>query len=186
MGILGLTNTVFSVYMWFKFLSNSINNNTGFWFSIFFPVAVNGCLWIPLFIIWPASFVAGTTTINIISFLSQLTYFGAFFAYWANLGGMYYTFYMKPTETGSTFATNSDAHPYFGTYIGLSLLNSLVTMLFVPDIVAFADKRSAEDAAEEARAEASGGSASADASSGGDGDAPSTVPDDNDDNIVRF
>ena len=139
MGIVGLLNGIFSIYMWFKFLSSSINNNTAFWFSIFFPVAINGCLWIPIFIIWPATVVAGTTTINIISFLSTLTYIGPYFAYWANLGGMAYTFYYKPTESKSTFAQKSDANPYFGAYAVLSLLNSVVSYTFVPDINAFAD-----------------------------------------------
>lgn len=139
MGGVGLLNSIFSVYMWFKFLSSDINNNTPFWFSWFMPVCLNGFLWIPIFMVWPLMFFAGSTTVNVTSFLSQMTYIGAYFGYWANLGGMAYTFYIAPTESKSTFASKSDATPYIAGYAGLSLLSSAISIIFVPDIVTFAD-----------------------------------------------
>lgn len=67
---------------------------------------------------------------------------------------MAYTFYIKPIEAKSTFETTSDATPYFAGYAGLSFINSVVTIIFVPDIVSHASQRNKADAAEDARDQA--------------------------------
>ena len=54
LGITGLLNSVFSLWVWFTFLTD-YNNNTDFWFAWFGPFVVNGTLWIPLTLTWPAA-----------------------------------------------------------------------------------------------------------------------------------
>lgn len=69
-----------------------------------------------------------------------MTYSGVFFGYWFSLAFMAYTFYLEPTSSGSTYATKLDATWYYGGYAGLCLVDILVTVIFVPDIVEYADK----------------------------------------------
>lgn len=140
LGTMGLVNSVFSIWVWFTFLTDYLNN-TDFWFSWFGPCVVNGALWIPLTLTWPAAQWGGLTMIFIIKIMAQLTLIGPFIAYWANAGAMYYTFYMEPEASESTFATTSDANPYFGGYIVLSLINSVVSLLTVRDVVAYYNDR---------------------------------------------
>uniref|UniRef100_A0A7S3HXE7 Uncharacterized protein n=1 Tax=Favella ehrenbergii TaxID=182087 RepID=A0A7S3HXE7_9SPIT len=188
MAATGFLNTVFSVYMWFKWLGNSLDDSTSFWFSWFFAVLTNGLLWIPLFVTWPAVFTAGSTTVNLMAFLSRLTLLGSYFFYWANLGFMYYTFYSDPAGSGSKFVTTSDATPYFAGYAGLSLFDSMMSFLFVGSIQEYADRRNKADALEEARQEAIKNAESGRGSGGSSpsGDNSSDEPVDNDDNIVVF
>ena len=54
LGITGLLNSVFSLWVWFTFLTD-YNNNTDFWFAWFGPFVANGTLWIPLTLTWPAA-----------------------------------------------------------------------------------------------------------------------------------
>ena len=69
LGAVGLVNSVFSVWVWFAFLTDYLNN-TDFWFSWFAPCVVNGALWIPLTLTWPAATWGGLTMINIIKFMA--------------------------------------------------------------------------------------------------------------------
>ena len=58
---------------------------------------------------------------------------------------MYYTFYMEPEASESTFATTSEADPYFAGYILLSLINSVVSLTTVDDVVAYHKERVAQE-----------------------------------------
>lgn len=140
LGLTGLVNSVYSLWVWFTFLTD-YSNNTDFWFAWFGPFFVNGTLWIPLTLTWPASQWGGLTMINLIKLMAQLTMVGPFIAYPANMGALYYAMYMEPEKSLSTFASTQEANPYFFSYVALSLINSLLSYLFVPDVVAYYNKR---------------------------------------------
>ena len=53
---------------------------------------------------------------------------------------MYYAFYMEPTKSDSTFATTEEAAPYLGGYIALSLVDSIASLLFAGDVIAYYNK----------------------------------------------
>ena len=61
-------------------------------------------MWIPILFVWPTVFFGGSTAVSIMAFFGNITYFGAFFAYWAELGFMAWTFYIDPATAKSTFA----------------------------------------------------------------------------------
>ena len=58
---------------------------------------------------------------------------------------MYYTFYMEPEASESTFATTSEADPYFAGYILLSLINSVVSLTTVDGVVTYYNERVAQE-----------------------------------------
>ena len=62
---------------------------------------------------------------------------GLFIAYWANAAAIYYTAYLEPVQSESTFASTTDAAPYLGGYIALSVFDSMVSLWFVPAIVEY-------------------------------------------------
>lgn len=102
LGGIGLINSVFSVWVWFYWLSD-YRNNTDFWFAWFGPYLLNGLLWIPITILWPIIGFGGTVMIRFAKIFAQSTLTGAFFGYWANVAAMYYAFYMEPVKSESTF-----------------------------------------------------------------------------------
>ena len=139
LGFTGLLNSVFSLWVWFTFLTD-YGNNTDFWFAWFGPFVVNGTLWIPLTLTWPAAQWGGLTMISIIKFMAQLTLTGPFIAYPANIAALYYAIYMEPVASQSTFVATADADPYFYGYIAASIVNSIISLLFVPDVVDYYNK----------------------------------------------
>ena len=52
---------------------------------------------------------------------------------------------MEPVTSESTFATTSDANPYFGGYIILSLINSFISLTTVNDVVAYYNERVSQE-----------------------------------------
>lgn len=141
----GMFNSVFAVAVYILFLWD-YENNTPFWFAWLSAFSVNGLLWIPMFVSWPALFSAGSDMINVMAFLAQATYFGVFGGYWFSAGALAYTFLIEPTESKSTFESNSDAYIWLFGYIGLCLFDSAITLMFVDNVVDFADKRNKADA----------------------------------------
>lgn len=69
LGLMGLVNSAFSIWVWFTWLSD-YTNNTDFWFSWFGPFFVNGLLWIPLTLVWPAARWGGLTMTEIIKMMA--------------------------------------------------------------------------------------------------------------------
>lgn len=68
-----------------------------------------------------------------------MTLAGPFLLYWVNVGALYYTIYYEPTASKSTFASNTDAAPWFYGYTGLSVFNSVVSALTVSQISLYYD-----------------------------------------------
>ena len=93
-----------------------------------------------------------------------MTLAGAYIGYWANVAAMYYAFYMEPTKSVSKFATTADATPYFGGYIGLSLFDAVVSIIFVRDVVAYYEKVKEADDFKQAIKEAASEAAAEEAS----------------------
>ena len=152
LGLTGLFNSVFSLWVWFTFLPD-YTNNTKFWFSWFGPFFVHLLLWTPITLIWPAATYGGLTMIRIIKFMAQLTLSGPFIAYLANIGAIYYTFFMEPVASESTFATTAEAYKYFYGYIGLCFANSVVSLLTVKNVVTYYDSRNEQENLQEAKEE---------------------------------
>ena len=154
LGLTGLINSVFSLWVAFTWLGD-FTENTDFWYSWFGPMFVNGLLWIPLTLVWPASTFGSLTMVRMIKLMAQLTLTGPFIAYLANIGAMYYTFYMEPVASESTFATTDEANQYWYGYIGLSLFNSVVSLLTVPKVIAYKDERVKQEQLSESKEEIS-------------------------------
>ena len=72
---------------------------------------------------------------------------GVFGAYWITAAAIYYTAFMEPDKSQSTFDQSSNEPSiYLGGYVGLSALNSGISLWFVPQITKFADMvKQAED-----------------------------------------
>ncbi len=87
-----MVNTGLVIWWFVKYVTDYKNNN--FWWVWLSAVSVNGLLWIGLFFSLPVLFFAGSTTVNVVAFLSQMTLIGAYFAYWINIGAMAYVFYV--------------------------------------------------------------------------------------------
>ncbi len=87
-----MVNTGLVIWWFIKYVTDYKNNN--FWWVWLSAVSVNGLLWIGLFFSLPVLFFAESTTINVVTFLSQMTLIGAYFAYWINIGAMAYVFYV--------------------------------------------------------------------------------------------
>ena len=86
----GLLNSAYVVWIWFKYMhDNFVNSN--FWLTWISVVIVNGGLWMPIFVGYPATFSMSTNVLLVTSWLAQATKFGLFGAYWANIGVMVYT-----------------------------------------------------------------------------------------------
>ena len=88
---------------------------------------------------------------------------------------MYYTFYMEPDASESTFATTTEANPYFAGYILLSVINSIVSLTTVNGVVAYYNERVAQENLQEEKAEISD-------SQGGETDTTTSA----DDGIIIF
>ena len=162
-GATALVNSVFSIWVWWKFLSD-YTNNTDFWYAWFGPCVVNGLFFIPIFLVWPAMPFAAVGLVYFYLIMVRLSLIGPFIAYWANLAAMYYAFYMEPEKSESTFASTSDATPYFAGYIALSLFNSAISLTQIGGLEAYYDQLFIENLLEEAEADAQ---AAADQSSSG-------------------
>ena len=130
------------------------------WFG---PYFVNGLVWTPIAVVWPIIRWGETTMLRFLSIFAQMTLAAAFIGYWANVAAMYYAFYREPVLSESIWAADtSEADPYFYGYIALSVVNSIISILFASDVVEFyrkakeADdfKQAIQEAANEAAEEA--------------------------------
>ena len=65
-----------------------------------------------------------------------MTLIGPFGVYWINVAAMVYTFYMTPDESKSLL-TGSEPMLYIGGYTAVSVLNSVLSLLFIGDIIAW-------------------------------------------------
>ena len=139
LGFISVFNTVFVGWVWQTFLLDHLNN-TDFWYAWFGPYLLNGVIWIPLTVVWPITPFGETTMLMFLKLMAQGTYIGTFIGYWANTYAMYYAFYMEPTKSDSTFATTEEAAPYLGGYIALSLVDSIASLLFAGDVIAYYNK----------------------------------------------
>ena len=103
-GFQGLINSGASFWAWWTFIKGaSFANGNNFLWTWFGTVVFHSTLWIPLTLVWPASYFGGTGIVGTMLTLSQLTLLGPFLGYWLTMGAMYYTFIMEPTQSGSTF-----------------------------------------------------------------------------------
>ena len=137
MGPVGLVNSIYSWWLWFQFLSGK-GIYTDFMFAWFGAYFVNGILWTPLTVIWPIIPWGEEVMLRFAGLFAQMTLAGTFIAYWVNVGVLYYTIYMEPEKSGSTFATTGEATPYFGSYILISLVNAAVSAWFARYIINYA------------------------------------------------
>ena len=139
MGAMGMVNTGLVIWWFFKYVTDYKNNN--FWWVWLSAVAVNGLLWIGLFFSLPVLFFAGSTTVNVVTFLSQMTLIGAYFAYWINIGAMAYVFYVEDkADSGSLYADTTEATYWFATYSGLCLLDAIISISLIDGIVEYRDQ----------------------------------------------
>lgn len=130
LGATGLVNSIFSLWVWTKFLSD-YTNNTGFWYAWFGACFVNGLFYMPIAVVWPAMPFAAVGLVRFFLVMTRLSLAGPFIAYWANLAAMYYAFYYAPTESESTFASSSEATKYVAGYAVLSVVNSVIALTFI-------------------------------------------------------
>ena len=135
LGLTGLVNSIFIVWLWIAHLGGQTNSE--FWFSMLGPFVVNGLLWTPLTLIWPAGAYGGPTFISLLTTLARSTLVGPFGAYWLNLAALWYTSINNAADSGSTFADTSEAWQYIGMYAALSVFNSAISLVFVPQLVEF-------------------------------------------------
>ena len=145
LGPVGLINSAYSLWVWQTFLKGvGVYSDFNFaWFSAFF---VNGLLWMPLTVIWPIIPWGENVMLGFTAFFARMTLTGVFVAYWATAAAIYYTAYVEPEQSESTFASSTDAAPHLGGYIALSVLDSMVSLWFVRAIVEYADMvKEAED-----------------------------------------
>jgi len=143
MAAVGMVNSIMVFWWFFDYLATY--SNTGFWWTWFTAVVLNGLLWLPFFFSWPVLFFAGSTTVNVIAFLAEVTLFGAYGAYWGVVGAMLYVFYIEPETEKSTYTSDTDATIWFSVYTSICLLDSIVSILLVPDILVYRDKRNEAD-----------------------------------------
>lgn len=140
LGVTGLVNSIYSIWVWFRFLSDfsAIDGFWGAWFGVCF---VNGALWIPLTLLFPAANYGSLLLVKIVKDMAQATLIGPFFAYWANLIALYYTMYAQPDQAGSEFASNpSDGNLLVLFYLVLSAANSAVSLLYVEQVEDYYDQ----------------------------------------------
>ena len=139
MGAVGMLNTGLVLWWFFKYVTSYKNNN--FWWVWLSAVAVNGFLWIGLFFSLPVLFFAGSTTINVVTFLSQMTLIGAYIAYWANIGAMAYVFYVEDkADSGSLYDDTTEATYWFAAYSTLCLLDAIISISLIDGIVEYRDQ----------------------------------------------
>ena len=149
LGVTGLVNSIYSIWVWFRFLSDfsAIDGFWGAWFGVCFA---NGALWIPLTLLFPAANYGSLLTVKIVRDMAQATFIGPFFAYWANLIALYYTMYVQPDAAGSDFASNpSDGNLLILFYLVLSAANSAVSFLYVEQVEDYYDQLVLEFGAQE-------------------------------------
>ena len=85
--------------------------------------------------------------LSFIAFFSRMTLTGVFGAYWITAGAIYYTAFMEPDQSQSTFDPDStDAALNLGGYVALAALDSAISLWFVPQVTEYADMiKQAED-----------------------------------------
>lgn len=149
LGVTSLVNTIFSLWVWFEFLTD-YTDNTDFWYAWFGASFVNGFFFIPMFLVYPVMPFATVGLVRFFMIMAQISLVGPFIAYWANLGAMYYAFYYAPEESESTFDSTSDATPYMVGYFLLSVINSAVSFTQVGGIEDYYEQLSIEKLLEEA------------------------------------
>ena len=185
LGFTGLINSVFSIVSIFKFLTDT-SDISNFWWSWFSVVVVNGILWIPLTTIWPAANFGGVETVGILKTLASMTLAGPFLLYWVNIGALYYTIYHDPTASKSTFASTTDAAPWFYGYAGLSVFNSVVSALTVSQINLYYEELVADQALETDSSDIFSEKSGSDNGSASTQDAGGVVAFGDDDNVIIF
>lgn len=102
-------------------------------------MTVQGVIWLPFTVGWPTLPWGGQTLYMVYSFFGKMTYVGAFLAYWATVAAMYFSFiHESPPWSGSPYAQDStEVYTFIGGYAGLCLVDSVVSYLFVSDIIDF-------------------------------------------------
>ena len=146
LGPISLINSIYSLWVWQTFLK-AARVYTDFnyaWFSAFF---VNGLLWMPLTVQWPIVPFGEEVMLRFLAFFARMTLTGVFGAYWITAAAIYYTAFMEPDQSQSTFdADSTDAALNLGGYVGLAALDSAISLWFVPQVTEYADMiKQAED-----------------------------------------
>lgn len=67
---------------------------------------------------------------------------------------MLYVFYIEPEAEKSTYASDTDATIWFSVYTSVCLLDSIISIILVPDILDYRDKKNEADELAEQQIEA--------------------------------
>ena len=142
-GITSVLNTGLGVASWFVFLTD-YRNNTLHWYTWFTFFLSEIILWFPILVTWPVTYFGSTMSVNFLQIFAQMSLAGPFGIYEGVIAAILVTDIFMRDWSGYT-GDITMAWIYFGSYCGLAVFNSFVSLFWVQDIIDWYQELKAAD-----------------------------------------